>query len=115
MASLPDYDASDFFSFLSDDRRLNRATQGLYEMGSTFKVLNTAIALETGATTINKSYDVSKPLRFGRFSIFDFWQQDRELTVPEIVLYSSNIGSAKLAADIEQDASNSYGEVGVSG
>ena len=100
MASLPDYDASDFFSFLSDDRRLNRATQGLYEMGSTFKVLNTAIALETGATTINKSYDVSKPLRFGRFSIFDFWQQDRELTVPEIVLYSANIGSAKLAAEI---------------
>ena len=77
MASLPDYDASDFFSFLSDDRRFNRATQGLYEMGSTFKVLNTAIALETGATTINKSYDVSKPLSFG--PVWDYVMYDRNL------------------------------------
>ena len=55
MVSLPDYNPN-HFAAIEDDARFNRATLGLYEMGSTFKVLNTAIALESGATTTGTYY-----------------------------------------------------------
>ena len=53
LASLPDFNPNQFAKS-AVDARFNRATKGLYEMGSTFKVLNTAIALETGAVRFSK-------------------------------------------------------------
>jgi len=107
MVSLPDYNPN-HFATIEDDARFNRATLGLYEMGSTFKVLNTAIALESGATTTGTYYEVSKPLRFGRFSVWDYHMYDRDLSVPEILVLSSNIGSARMAADIGADRQQFY-------
>ena len=107
MVSLPDYNPN-HFAAIEDDARFNRATLGLYEMGSTFKVLNTAIALQSGATTTSSYYEVSKPLRFGRFSVWDYHMYDRDLSVPEILVLSSNIGSARMAADIGADRQQFY-------
>ncbi|MEC8146134.1 MAG: penicillin-binding protein 2, partial [Pseudomonadota bacterium] len=107
MVSLPDYNPN-HFAAIEDDARFNRATLGLYEMGSTFKVLNTAIALESGATTTGTYYEVSKPLRFGRFSVWDYHMHDRDLSVPEILVLSSNIGSARMAADIGAERQQFY-------
>ena len=98
-ASLPDFNPNQFGQ-ISDNARFNRATKGLYEMGSTFKVLNTAIALETGATNINQKFEVTKPLRISRFIITDYKPRARPLNVPEIMVYSSNIGSARIAEKI---------------
>ena len=103
MVSLPDYNPN-HFARIDDDARFNRATLGLYEMGSTFKVLNTAIALEAEATTLDRRYEVSKPLRLGRFAIRDFHMYDWDLSVPEILVLSSNIGSARMAAEIGAEA-----------
>ena len=108
-ASLPRFNPNQF-ALASADARFNRATKGLYEMGSTFKVLNTAIALETGAADINQRFDVGKPMRISRFTITDYKPRNRPLNVPEIMVYSSNIGSARIAEEIGAETQQAYME-----
>ena len=98
MVSLPDFDPTEPGA-APDISRFNRNTLGVYEMGSTFKLLNTAMALENGTATLNSSYDASKPIQFGRFTIHDYKGKNRWLSVPEIVMYSSNLGSARMALE----------------
>ncbi len=99
MVSLPDYDPNHREQALDKDR-LNRLTSGVYEMGSVFKVLTVAGALDAGSSTLRSSYDASQPLHVGGFTISDFHGKGRRLTVPEIFIYSSNIGAAKMALDL---------------
>ncbi len=99
IVSLPDFNPN-HLGKISADARFNRATKGLYEMGSTFKVLNTAIALETGSVQMGERYDVAKPLHVASFTINDFHVFKRPLNISEILVYSSNIGSAKMAEAI---------------
>ena len=96
MASLPDYDPNNPVDALKKDR-LNRMSAGVYEMGSTFKTFTTAMALDSGKVNLNSRFDASKKLRFGRFTIGDFHGKNRVLSVPEVFIYSSNIGTAKMA------------------
>ncbi|MEE9140425.1 MAG: penicillin-binding protein 2 [Alphaproteobacteria bacterium] len=96
MVSLPDFDPNRP-ALARDDARFNRAALGVYEMGSTFKIFTTAMALESGVVTLNDGYDATDPIRVARFVIRDFKPQRRWLSVPEIFFYSSNIGAAKMA------------------
>ncbi len=96
MVSLPDYDPNNPREAL-DPSRINRLTTGVFEMGSTFKALTIAMALDSGKVTLGSSFDARMPLRFGKFNIHDFHAQNRVLTVPEIFTYSSNIGAARSA------------------
>ncbi len=98
MASLPDFDPNNLAT-ADEETIFNRATLGIYEMGSTFKIFNTAMALEAHTTSMTGGYDATAPIRIGRFTIHDDHPQRRWLTVPEIFMYSSNIGSAKMALD----------------
>ncbi|MEX0503408.1 peptidoglycan D,D-transpeptidase FtsI family protein [Alphaproteobacteria bacterium LSUCC0719] len=107
LVSLPDFNPN-HFGGTDADTRFNRATLGLYEMGSTFKVLNTAMALQAGTTTVNRRYEVAKPLRIGGHRISDFHVYDWPLTVPEILVLSSNIGSARMAAEIGAETQQAY-------
>ena len=99
MVSLPDFDPNNPREAL-DPNRINRLTTGVYEMGSTFKALTLAMALDSGKVTLNSSFDARAPLHFGRFTIHDFHAQHRILTVPEIFTYSSNIGAARIALSL---------------
>jgi cell division protein FtsI (penicillin-binding protein 3) len=96
MVSVPDYNPNNPREAL-DPTRINRLTTGVYEMGSTFKLLTIAMGLDSGKVTLNSSFDARMPLRYGRFSISDYHAQRRVLTVPEIFTYSSNIGTARIA------------------
>ncbi|MGC2855717.1 peptidoglycan D,D-transpeptidase FtsI family protein [Novispirillum sp. DQ9] len=107
MVSLPDYDPERFGS-ADEDARFNRATLGVYEMGSTFKVFNTALALESGKIRLHDTYDTTKPLRIARFSIRDSHPENRWLNVSEILVHSSNIGSARMAMDVGPDAQRAF-------
>ena len=95
VVSLPDFDPNRAHS-ASAELRFNRATLGIYEMGSTFKILSTALALDAGAVTLSDRIDATRPIRIARFTIRDFHAKARVLTVPEVFIYSSNIGAAKL-------------------
>lgn len=96
MASVPDFDPNNPVNALDKDR-LNRMSAGLYEMGSTFKSFTTAMALDSGKVTLESRFDASRPITIGHQTIRDFHGKGRVLTVPEVFIYSSNIGSAKEA------------------
>ena len=107
MVSLPDFDPNTPGS-ANEETIFNRATLGTYEMGSTFKIFNTAMALDDGIATLSSSYDATNPIRIGRFVIHDDHAQRRWLTVPEIFEYSSNIGSAKMAIEAGTDRQKDF-------
>lgn len=97
--SLPDYKPADVAN-AGEEARFNRFALGSYEFGSVLKIINTAAALESGQVSLNSFYDATKGLRFGRHTINDFRPENRELSVAEIFIHSSNIGSAKMAMDM---------------
>jgi cell division protein FtsI (penicillin-binding protein 3) len=112
LVSLPDFDPARPGE-ASDDTRFDRATLGLYEMGSVFKIFNTAIALDSGTVTLANGFDATKAIRIGGHTINDYKGKHRFLTIPEIFTYSSNIGSAKMAdlfgAEIQQAYLKKFG------
>src|SRR5438477_5475690 len=115
MVSLPDFDPNrpgdtEGAQSAADakERLFNKITLGDYEMGSVFKIFNTAMALDSGVTALNKGYDASDPIRIGRFTIEDYHGKHRWLSVPEIFMYSSNIGSAKMAVDAGAERQRSF-------
>ncbi|WP_082766301.1 peptidoglycan D,D-transpeptidase FtsI family protein [Paramesorhizobium deserti] len=96
MASVPDFDPNNPVHALDKDR-LNRMSAGTYEMGSTIKSFTTAMALDSGKFTLQSKLDASRPLVIGRQTIRDFHGKGRVLTLPEVFIYSSNIGSGREA------------------
>ncbi|MDG2205513.1 MAG: penicillin-binding transpeptidase domain-containing protein, partial [Alphaproteobacteria bacterium] len=64
--------------------------------------------LDSGTISIAGGYDASKPIRVGRFTIKDFQAKNRWLSVPEIILHSSNIGAAKMAVDVGGSVQRTY-------
>jgi cell division protein FtsI (penicillin-binding protein 3) len=96
LVSLPDFDP-DHPGDATPDELFNRATLGVYEMGSTFKIFNTALALDSGTVRVSDSFDTTHPIEVGHQSIKDFHPEDRWLNVAEIFTHSSNIGSAHMA------------------
>ena len=94
--SLPDFDPHKREQAL-DKERVNRISSGVYEMGSVFKMFTVAGVLDSGLASMQSSYDASSPIRSGRFTISDFHGKKRRLSVPEVFIYSSNIGAAKMA------------------
>jgi cell division protein FtsI (penicillin-binding protein 3) len=108
MVSLPDFDphnppapGSQEGARAKDlDPLFNRNSMGVYEMGSTFKIFNTAMALESGRVHMNDSFDATRPIQIGRFRISDFHPENRWMTVDEIFQHSSNIGSVRMAMEV---------------
>lgn len=108
MASFPDYDPN-LAESTTATQRFNRASKGVYELGSTFKTFTVALGLDTGTVTLNDIYDASKPMRISsRFSIHDDHPQNRPLNVKEIYAYSSNIGAAQMVMDIGTDKQREF-------
>jgi len=107
MVSLPDFDAN-APAMAPADARFNRAAKGVYEMGSTFKLFTAAMAIDSGTATLQDRYDARQPLRVARFTIRDHRPEARWLTVPEVVMHSSNIGAAKMALDVGGEAQRDY-------
>ncbi len=107
LASLPDYDPNRREQALDKDR-LNRIGFGVYEMGSVFKVFTVAGVLDMGLASMRSHYDASGPIHYASFTIDDFHGQHRSLSVPEVFIYSSNIGAAKMALEMGVDRHRAF-------
>tara|TARA_R110000868_G_scaffold53249_5_gene167353 strand:+ start:2145 stop:3836 length:1692 start_codon:yes stop_codon:yes gene_type:complete len=107
MVSLPDYDPNRP-NDASPDERLNRSAQSVYEMGSTFKAFTVAMALEAGTATLESGYDATEPLRIGGYTIHDYHGENRWLTLSEIFIHSSNIGSSRIALQVGAEGQREF-------
>ncbi|MFS8036250.1 peptidoglycan D,D-transpeptidase FtsI family protein [Xanthobacter sp. AM11] len=107
MVSLPDFDPNAPGN-PKDDAYLNRLTTGVFEMGSTFKALSFAMALDSGRIGLNSSFDARGAMHFGRFKISDYHAENRVLSVPEIFLVSSNVGTAKMVLSLGVEAHKAF-------
>jgi cell division protein FtsI (penicillin-binding protein 3) len=96
--SLPEVDPSRPADWL-DPARADRLASGIYELGSIFKTMTIAMALEAGTASLDKLYDVRQPLVAGTYSIKDPYPQGRPLSVRDIFLHSSNVGAGMLALE----------------
>lgn len=107
MCSLPDFDPNGPTDTAALTR-FNRATLGVYELGSAFKIFTTAMALDSGVARLDDRYDATKPIRVARFTIRDYHAKARWLSVSEIFMYSSNIGAARLAMEVGGPAQRGF-------
>lgn len=113
MASLPDFDpnarpAPPVQGKPSDSPLFNRAVQGLYELGSTFKPFTVAQALELGLVNPSTEIDTKGPLVWGKYKIRDFHDYGPRLSVTDVVVKSSNIGTARMAGMIGAERQRAF-------
>ncbi len=105
MVSLPDFDPENR-KLDPEVNHLFKPLRGVFEMGSIFKIFNTAMAMEQG---INKKYVVNKPYpildKNGRVAhrvtdVASFKPKTPTMSIEEIMLHSCNVGSAQIALDL---------------
>lgn len=99
LVSVPDFDPNSP-QMPSPAAQFNMATKGVYEPGSVLKIFNAAMSLESGKVKVADSFDATQPLKLKYNVIKDYRGENRWLTVPEIMVYSSNIGSARMALKV---------------
>jgi len=100
LASLPSFDPN-HIDEKGMELMFNRVTNQVYELGSTFKPLAVAAAIDAGVVTnLAKTYPAGKPLQVGRFRIRDSHTIGQNINVPEILIHSSNIGTAQIADEL---------------
>lgn len=103
MTSLPTFNPNNVKGANPEHFR-NNVTQSVYELGSTFKPLTMAFAIENGvAPSMSKRYDATEPLKVGGFRIRDDHAQKRWLNIPETLIHSSNIATARIADELGKD------------
>ncbi|MEL6205487.1 MAG: penicillin-binding protein 2 [Pseudomonadota bacterium] len=107
MVSLPDFDPNDRPNPLavgddpSDSPLFNRAVQGVYELGSVFKIFTAAQAVELGLVSPDTMIDTSGPMKVSGFRIGEFRNKDHgRISVSDVIVKSSNRGTARLALQI---------------
>lgn len=98
--SLPDFDPHHIRTS-NKDERFNRFSLGQYELGSTFKIFSTAGYLDLPKTGLNDHFDVRKPMKKYGHTIRDYHGKKTVLTLPEVFIYSSNIGSAQMGEALQ--------------
>jgi len=108
MVSLPDFDINTPGKFFADEKYMNRATASIYEMGSIFKIFNTAMAIDAGKTKLGKLYTTSRSIQVGHHSIREFRHRKSPLTMQEIFIYSSNTGAVLMALEAGATTQRSF-------
>lgn len=122
MVQLPDFDPNHVKETPVQNLRF-RPMRDVMEMGSIFKIFNTALAYENGLDS--KEYKIDEPLmiydKFGKkllqqpiddvptFKNYVVKKLGKtSLTAPEIMLHSCNVGSARIALDLPDNAQKEF-------
>jgi cell division protein FtsI (penicillin-binding protein 3) len=107
LASLPGFNPN-LIDRAGEGNIFNRVTNQVYELGSTFKPITVAAALDAGVLTdLSHRYQSGRPIKIGGFEIKDSHNLGPSLNVPEALIHSSNIVTAQVgdqlgAARLEQ-------------
>ena len=107
MASWPTFNPAER-ARASEGATLNRAVSAHYEMGSVFKSFTVAAGIDTGRADMNTLFDASQAFQIGTRKIKDFHAQNRVMTLEEVYLHSSNIGTSQLAVEMGPDVMRTY-------
>jgi cell division protein FtsI (penicillin-binding protein 3) len=107
MASWPTFDPNDRGS-APEGATLNRVTSAHYEMGSVFKTFTVAAALDTGRADLDTMIDASEAFYIGNRRIADFHATNKILSLEEVFIHSSNIGTSRLAVEMGADTMRDY-------
>ncbi len=113
LVSLPDFDPNNRPRPLAqgdaaDSPLFNRAVQGLYELGSVFKIFTAAQALELGLVNPATMIDTKGPIKMGGFTIRDYKDYGAELSLTDVIVHSSNIGTARTALQIGAERQRAF-------
>lgn len=113
--SLPDFDPNDVQD-ADDPGMLDLGTQGVFEMGSTFKTFTVAAALDAGQAQVDSPFDATEPIKIGRYTINDYHPEERWLRLSEVFVHSSNIGTVRVAEALGEENHWDYlGRLGLLG
>ena len=111
--SLPDFDPQ-HMNAAKNNEKFNRFTLGAYELGSVFKIFSTAAFFEMRDLPMSTTFDAREPIKKGRFTINDYHAQKRIMTLPEVFMHSSNIGTAMMAEAVGTEGlKNIYTDLGL--
>ena len=105
--SLPDFDPNQMGT-IDKDTQLNKVVGGRYELGSMYKLLTSAIALDMGLASETTQFDATKPIRLHGHKIDDFRGKYKWLSMREVLVHSSNIGAARMAEKVGIQAMARY-------
>jgi cell division protein FtsI (penicillin-binding protein 3) len=100
LVSLPNFNINKRLS-IKDKKYTNKITKGVYELGSIFKTFTIALALENNLVTAKTIIeDIPRSLKCSIHKISDMKEHPKNLTVEDILVRSSNVGSVILAKKI---------------
>lgn len=113
MASLPDFDPNDRPRPLtkgdaSDSPLFNRAVQGQYELGSTFKIFPVAQAIDQKLVNPNTWINTTSPMKIGKYQIRDYHSYGASMSVTDIIVKSSNVGTVRIAQMLGVDRQRAF-------
>tara|TARA_R110002012_G_scaffold60307_14_gene157919 strand:- start:43433 stop:45220 length:1788 start_codon:yes stop_codon:yes gene_type:complete len=112
--SLPSFDPNDrprvsLTGDASDSPLFNRSVQGVYELGSVFKIFTAVQAMDLGLVTADTVIDTSGPMKVGGFRIGEFRNKNYgEQSVTGIIVHSSNRGTGRLALQIGAERQQNF-------
>ena len=86
----------------------NQITGSNFELGSVFKAITIASALNEKIINMKSQFDASEPIKIGKYYIKDFHPEERTLGLEEVFIHSSNIGSALIALKLGKDKQSDY-------
>ena len=109
LASWPDFDLNRPGQFSDADKR-NHAAVDRYELGSIFKVISISVGLDTGTTSLSAVYDGRQPLKIGNRFVHDEHASSELLSLTDVFIKSSNIGTSRIALDVGATAMTRYYE-----
>lgn len=107
MVSLPDFNPNQEKKNFGKDQQ-NRMTSGVYELGSVIKAVTFAMAFDYGTANLQSHYDARFPLVIGNARINDYHAKRAVLSVPDVFVNSSNIGTAKMALEVGMERHQAF-------
>ena len=107
LVNKPDFDPH-FPGQATPDQLFSKVTLGAYELGSVMKIITFAIGFDTKKIQLNDLYNIGTPLKISGYHIKDHSPKNGWRTVPEVFIYSSNIGTVQIALEIGRENFRKY-------